>query len=269
VLTFHTLQNKMWHCVRFLKQAEEILTEAVESGKLASLEAAPTEGSASLEAAPTEGSASLLDRWLLHQTHQLILVANDAFETRRLHTLVHAFNRFWRNQFADVFIEAFKPSLFSGEQPAHDLAHLATATRCLELALRCVAPLMPYLSEELLTRLPLQRGDTHSVFGLPYPCPATLKGCHDPSLDESVRLWCDVLSVLRRTRAECAVPGRDVRATLHTRHPSLLAAPHEMVALVERVALAGPPQSGGAQRRSTLGAAAAYRGDGGSRSDGA
>jgi len=55
---------------------------------------------------------------------------------------------FWWKELADIYIEALKPILKQGK-PEQVKASLNTLFICLDLGLRLMHPVMPYITEEL------------------------------------------------------------------------------------------------------------------------
>jgi len=78
---------------------------------------------------------------------------------------------FWLKELADVYIEAIKPVMKSGDEDAKKAAR-NTLFRCLDSGLRLLHPTMPYLTEELFQRLPHRGGPSRpeSICIAAYPC---------------------------------------------------------------------------------------------------
>ncbi|NXJ13476.1 SYVM protein, partial [Odontophorus gujanensis] len=67
-------------------------------------------------------------------------------EALEVHGATAAAQHFWLRSFCDVYLEAIKPSL---RRPDPDPSTLQTLLSCAELGLRLLAPLSPFLAEEL------------------------------------------------------------------------------------------------------------------------
>ncbi|XP_034941665.1 valine--tRNA ligase-like [Chelonus insularis] len=95
---------------------------------------------------------STVDRWILSRLELMVEIVNDSLEQRNFHRAVSAMRQFFHYEFCDFFLEATKIGLESSEEDIIK-SHRYCLITCLETFLRTVAPFMPYLSEELYSRL--------------------------------------------------------------------------------------------------------------------
>ncbi|XP_043285965.1 valine--tRNA ligase, mitochondrial-like isoform X2 [Venturia canescens] len=94
---------------------------------------------------------SNVDRWILSRLSRMVTEVNDAFENRNFYKAVSALKQFFYYEFCDFFLEATKP-VFKSEQREIMESHWYSLAKCLEVSLRALAPITPYLSEDLYAR---------------------------------------------------------------------------------------------------------------------
>lgn len=106
------------------------------------------------------GTESNMDLWILSKLSTAISVCNKSFESYEFADVTSALYQFWLYDLCDVYLESVKPVFQSGTDEAK-LSARRTLYTCLELGLKLISPVMPFISEELFQRLP--RADTESI----------------------------------------------------------------------------------------------------------
>ena len=119
-------------------------------------------------ALPAVSSLRLVDQWLLSRLRRAVCDIQSSFESLQLHRATSAFHSFFLYDFCDVYIEWSKLSLKSAEKVAYktlltliivpqsrSTAAVSILFECLETSLRLLHPFMPFLTEEIWQRLPL------------------------------------------------------------------------------------------------------------------
>jgi valyl-tRNA synthetase len=144
-------------------------------------------------------SLALADRWLLsrlEQTRAAVTAAYDAYDPAEAARLLHGFA--W-SELADWAVELAKPRLAGGGDDAGRAG--ATLAYALEVTLRLLHPVMPFVTEELARALTgvetLTRG----------PWPAGRPGDLDPEAEAAMADLQEAIVALRRFRAEHQVPS--------------------------------------------------------------
>ncbi|HEX8133640.1 MAG TPA: class I tRNA ligase family protein, partial [Actinomycetes bacterium] len=166
--------NKLWNLGRF------VLSSAQESSGL-----------------PEEASA-LGDRWLLsrlERTRAAVTAAYDAYDPAEAARLLHAFA--W-SELADWAVELAKPRLAAGGEDAGRAG--ATLAYALEVTLRLLHPIMPFVTEELGRAL---TGVETLTLG---PWPAERPGDLDREAEAGMADLQATIAAVRRFRAEHHVP---------------------------------------------------------------
>jgi valyl-tRNA synthetase len=171
--------NKLWNLGRFV----------LSTGGAESAPPDPPEPSPSL---------ALADRWLLsrlEETREAVTEAYDRFDPAEAARLLHGFA--W-SELADWAVELAKPRLAAGGGDAERAG--ATLAYALEVTLRLLHPVMPFVTEELGRAL---TGVETLTLG---PWPAERPADVDPEAEAAMADLQEAIVALRRFRAEHRVP---------------------------------------------------------------
>jgi valyl-tRNA synthetase len=151
-------------------------------------------------AGPPETPASALaDRWLLSRleaTRAAVTAAYDAYDPAEAARLLHAFA--W-SELADWAVELAKPRLAAGGEDASRAG--ATLAYALEVTVRLLHPIMPFVTEELGRAL---TGADTVTLG---PWPAERPGDLDQDAEAGMADLQETIAAVRRFRAEHHVPA--------------------------------------------------------------
>ncbi|XP_067935237.1 valine--tRNA ligase-like [Watersipora subatra] len=107
------------------------------------------------------------DEWILDRCARMVEVTANCFPTADLDVITEKLKEFWMNDFSKLYMEWSKPKLFAGTA-AERHKSLTVAVAVMDAALRCLSPLMPFLSEELYQRLPILHKSS-SISIAPFP----------------------------------------------------------------------------------------------------
>jgi valyl-tRNA synthetase len=149
--------------------------------------------------APPAGADALADRWLLsrlEQTRAAVTIAYEAYDPAEAARLLHGFA--W-SELADWAVELAKPRLAAGGEDAERAG--ATLAYALEVTLRLLHPVMPFVTEELARAL---TGVETLTLG---PWPGERPGDVDPPAEAAMADLQEAIVALRRFRAEHRVPS--------------------------------------------------------------
>ncbi len=153
---------------------------------------------------------TLADRWIVSRAHAAIADATRHYEAFRLNEAAAAVYHFLWNDLADWYLEQIKPRLY-GTQPGGAAAR-AVAAHVLDIALRLLHPVMPFITEALWQQLPHHAVDA-SVSTAPWPGDAV--AARDVVAEAEFAAVQAVVTAVRTLRAEYGVaPGREVHVTL-------------------------------------------------------
>ncbi len=159
---------------------------------------------------PTAGSPGVFerqehleDRWILSRLSnacEAITVGIDGFAFQESINAAYAFA--W-NEFCDWYLEAAKDRLRDGDPAAQDVAYF-----CLDNLIRLLHPMMPFVTEELWSRLP---GDRNYVMRSEWPDAAGR--FVDPGAEEEFEQVMAIVEEVRGHRQAAGAPPRG--GTLH------------------------------------------------------
>jgi len=142
----------------------------------------------------------LEDRWILHRfTDALASVQRDLESLRANDAATDLYHFFW-DEYCAWYLESIKPRMQGDERATARSAH-AVALVLLASASKLLAPLMPFLAEELWSRIPGTAGlVTTSRF------PRELAGLRDERSRDAFALVVEMASAVRTVRSERNVP---------------------------------------------------------------
>ncbi|XP_027626772.1 valine--tRNA ligase, mitochondrial [Tupaia chinensis] len=198
VLSCRHFCNKIWNALRFILSAlgEEFVPRPAE------------------ELSP----CSPMDAWILSRLALAARECERGFLSRELSLVTHALHHFWLHSLCDVYLEAVKPVLARSPRPPEPAQVLFS---CADLGLRLLAPLMPFLAEELWQRLPPGPGGplAPSVSVAPYPSAGSLESWHQPELERRFSRVQEAVQVLRTLRATYQLTRARPRVLLQSSEP--------------------------------------------------
>lgn len=120
--------NKIWQATRFLFQ---LLDETF-----------PQKSSNEIYLRKDPIHSSLMNQWIMNGLDKMVSQVNSAMSRYDFHHATDALYTFLYGSLCDVYLEAIKPLTgVDKQESAHVLAI------CLDVALRCLAPFMPFISK--------------------------------------------------------------------------------------------------------------------------
>src|SRR2546427_3989783 len=142
VESYRNFANKIWNAARFCLLNSEGAESIADSF------------------AGDHGNLPLHDRWILSRLNKTASEVNTQLETYDFHGAVQSLYHFFWDDFCDWYIELSKATITAeNDSPERNIAR-ARLISILEQSLRLLHPFMPYLTEELWQRLPVN----HSQF---------------------------------------------------------------------------------------------------------
>ncbi|XP_039761700.1 valine--tRNA ligase, mitochondrial 1-like [Pararge aegeria] len=101
----------------------------------------------------TINDLTYFDKWILSRLSNMVEKVNDSMDTYEFHIAAKSLRTLIYNEFCDVYLEATKPGFDDGK-PITGYAHAHTLSAVLNVSLRCLAPFMVYLTDELIPKIP-------------------------------------------------------------------------------------------------------------------
>ncbi|HKM89118.1 MAG TPA: valine--tRNA ligase [Candidatus Acidoferrales bacterium] len=208
ILSCRAFANKIWNAVRFLF----VNLEKLEAAGITFEEVAGR--AARGRTARPDGGLDLAERWIFSRMAAAIEQTNRALAEFRFHEAAHAVYHFFWGDICDWYLEWMKPRL-EGESREDTVATWRNLFTVLEAALRLLHPFMPFLTEELWTRLPqgaaAVAGASISLEKFPEADPAW----RDAEAEKQMELLQGIIAAARHIRAEMKLdPRRRVAAEL-------------------------------------------------------
>uniref|UniRef100_A0A667ZEY4 Valine--tRNA ligase n=1 Tax=Myripristis murdjan TaxID=586833 RepID=A0A667ZEY4_9TELE len=153
------------------------------------------------------GEESVSDRWILSRLSAAVALCGAGFQAYDFPAITTAIYNFWLYELCDVYLESVKPVFSKAEEDSASqrqaLVCRQTLYTCLEVGLRLLAPIMPFVTEELFQRLPRRRPQDNppSISVTPYP--ETDEFCwHSEEVDHQMELVMTVVKTIRSLRAD-------------------------------------------------------------------
>ncbi|KAM3872855.1 valine--tRNA ligase [Diretmus argenteus] len=153
------------------------------------------------------GEESVSDRWILSRLCAAVGLCGSGFQTYDFPAITTAIYSFWLYELCDVYLESVKPVLSRSEEEGacqtQAMVCRQTLYTCLEVGLRLLAPIMPFVTEELFQRLPRRRPQDNppSISVTPYP--ETDEFCwHSEEVDRQMEFVMTVVKTIRSLRAD-------------------------------------------------------------------
>ncbi len=143
---------------------------------------------------PTE--FSIVDKWILSRLYQTEIAVRTAYDNYDIQSACQALYKFFWSELCDWYIEVSKPRLNSAEDKATPQWVLLTA---FDAFLRMMHPVMPFLTEELFSHLPIA-GKPEFLMSAAWPTvPAEF---NNPDAEATIERAFEVTRAFRALRAE-------------------------------------------------------------------
>lgn len=165
--------NKIWNAARFVLSQD--------------IEAEPFDENAELD---------LPARWIVSRLNATINDVTQNIESYQFEAAASGLYNFVWGDFCDWFVEISKPKLRQGDGQRYGLLLYV-----LERSLRLLHPFMPFLSEEIWHRLPVER-DAEALCVAAWPTASTCDG----EAEREFELLQNAIGAARRLRAEAKLP---------------------------------------------------------------
>jgi valyl-tRNA synthetase len=105
---------------------------------------------------------SVADKWIISRLNKTALAVNKALETYQFHEAVQLLYHFFWDDFCDWYIELVKDEITSEEPNVSRDAARSRILTIIEQSLRLLHPFMPFLTEELWSKLPNVSAELHN-----------------------------------------------------------------------------------------------------------
>ena len=213
ILGARAFANKIWNAARF----PFFNLEKIEARGATFEELAAPEVRAGAPYPESNGIVAVTDAWIFSRLNSIAETVKEALEQFRFHEAAQALYRFFWDDFCDWYVEWAKYE-FNLSDLESAKAHWKNFFAALEVALRLLHPIMPFITEELWHMLPQREGAT-SIALQPYP--ESKEAWKNVDAELAVQLLKEVASRDRNARAEQKIdPRKEGRTLVVTDNPN-------------------------------------------------
>jgi valyl-tRNA synthetase len=151
VESYRAFANKIWNAGRFILMNLEKLPAAMRATLGAALTPVPGVG---IESAVGSEPMQLADRWVFSRLATVTRETNDALANYRFHEAAFTIYHFFWHEFCDWYLEWVKPEVTTTPKADRLPPVWVNLARVFDAALHLLHPFMPFITEELWSRLP-------------------------------------------------------------------------------------------------------------------
>ena len=172
---------------------------------------------------------SLEDRWVYSRLNQAAAAARSALESWHFNDAASAVYEFFWGDFCDWYVEVTKVSFREGDEGRKDRA-VTVLLNVLEEALRLLHPFIPFVTEEIYSKLPLHQivearktlpdtsrlwGSTHEGLLAVAPYPVERQERRDDEAQGQFGFLQEVVRAIRSLRSDCGIdPAEKIACAL-------------------------------------------------------
>lgn len=174
----------------------------------------------------------LHNRWIRSRLSSVVGSVRESFESYRFNEAAGTLYQFFWHEFCDWYLELAKPSLYGdkGDEALRETS--VTAAHVLETSLRLLHPIMPFLTEEIWQRLPVE-GDSIMVSTYPDADDKARDGSSEGVMETVI----EVITALRNLRTEMEIrPADRIPATIISKDETMTETLREHVKDIARLA---------------------------------
>jgi valyl-tRNA synthetase len=158
--------------------------------------------------------ATLADRWILARLAYVAEEVNNGLESFRVGETTNLLYHFFWDELCSWYIELLKPILF-GDDEEKKTAGKQVLRHALDVSLRLLHPLMPFVTEVLWQELPKSPSAPETIMLAPFPTSA--EGRADEEALIHAKQLMNMITAVRTLRSEYEVnPSKEIRLTVFT-----------------------------------------------------
>lgn len=147
------------------------------------------------------------DRWIMSRLYSLIDTVEKGYEEFKIYEITSGIYQFLWHELCDWYVEIIKQRLYKGEGECLEHARIFLY-HTVEVSLRLLHPIMPFITEELWQALPRKEGFPESIMISPYP---TLKdGIKDELVESQFDILKDTIVTIRSIKADYNIPPNKI-----------------------------------------------------------
>jgi len=182
----------------------------------------------------------LEDRWILSRVDRATRSATRDLEAFRLHEVAEGLYHFFWGDLCDWYLELIKGRLGADADAGSREAARSTLVSVLDRAFRLLHPIVPFVTAELWSRLPMPEDEERADDLMIAPWPVDEPSRADPDAEARMAALQELIVEVRRLRKEYGVAeGERVRIHVLSEDPSFGKTLAQQGAALERLARVG------------------------------
>jgi valyl-tRNA synthetase len=172
-----------------------------------------------------------VDRWIHSRLNSAARAMEESFLSYRFNDAAQTAHEYFWNDFCDWYVEATKLSIkgdsakggtIEGDDKAEKDRATTVLLQVLEKSLRLLHPLLPFVTEEIYSKLPgsyESQSARRSKLLISAPYPAYDKNLSDEKAEKDFAFLQGIVREVRTLRSECTIPpGQKLKVLLHASH---------------------------------------------------
>ena len=189
-----------------------------------------------------EVQLELTDRWILSRAQRVTAEVEQQLSVFRFADVAETLRQFFWGEVADWYLELVKPRLYGDAGETSRDAARATLVEVMDVTLRLLHPLVPFITEELWLRLPQPRDVVRADSLVIAPWPLVESARIDADAEQTVGALIELVSAVRTLRAEYNVPpAQELTVLVGSADPALADAVAREDAAIRRLARLATP----------------------------
>lgn len=157
---------------------------------------------------------NLADRWITSRLQATIQKVHSSFKDYRFDILANTLYEFIWNEYCDWYLELSKPILYSSNNEAAQEGTRRTLLEVLEILLRLMHPLMPFITEEIWQRV-ASLLNMQSITIMNHAYPLSNPGMIDSEAENDIEWLKKVVIAIRNIRGEMNIaPNKTISLLL-------------------------------------------------------
>jgi valyl-tRNA synthetase len=215
VESYRNFANKIWNAARFCLLNADLSEPGADRDPQAGSPRGVVDATRPIDPFGDRTNLPLHDRWILTRLHKTARDVDTQVKQYDFHAAVQTLYHFFWDDFCDWYIELSKATVSAENDSPERRTARARLIFILEQSLRLLHPFMPYLTEELWLKLPVNHSaQLHPAYQGAEPTimlaayPAAEANLIDERAEAEMRAVIDLISRVRNIRSEMNIkPG--------------------------------------------------------------
>lgn len=169
----------------------------------------------------TTEDLTYFDKWILSKLSNMVETVNNSMDAYDFHLATKSLKTHIYNEFCDIYLETTKPG-FENDNFKVGYAHAHTLSVVLNTSLRCLAPFMIYVTDEVISKIPAFEtniihnfNDNNKIYN-DFPLTKDFKIWRDESLEKKIDKLLNTIYVIREIKGFYNMPNK-TKPVVHVR----------------------------------------------------